>query len=408
MDGMQPTTRKTRFVCISDTHNAAPGGAFKLPKGDVLLHCGDLTNQGGFSELQKTVKWIEDADFEAKIIVAGMSLTSKMSGQSVTNPEGNHDITLDSDFYSQYGLHFHNQSPQDPVKCREVIELSPSILWLKHEAAVIDLVSPTGPHTTFKIFGSPYSPSRGMWAFGYGPGEAPRIWDRIPLDTDIVITHTPPKYHCDETKERRASGCESLRHVLWRVRPRLAICGHVHEGRGVETVRWDLGVSSVRYKEERVERWTDPGKDNKKISLVDLTMKGKTPIDNDGSSGIWSNEAHTGGTSPLCDPGSLPGQVVKGNPAVASSSDPTAGLGMSIVTAEVGAVPSVSLTPVTRGQGGIVPSRSCDLDALSGRLGRRETCIINAAIIASSWPYPLGGKKFNKPIVVDIDLPVWK
>jgi len=67
--------RKTRFVLVSDTHNSTPGGAFKLPKGDVLIHAGDLTNQGTFSELQKAVKWIEEADFEAKIVVAGMLKT---------------------------------------------------------------------------------------------------------------------------------------------------------------------------------------------------------------------------------------------------------------------------------------------------------------------------------------------
>ncbi len=63
--------RSTRFVCISDTHNATPNGALKLPKGDVLIHAGDLTNQGSFSELKKMVKWLEEADFEAKIVVAG-------------------------------------------------------------------------------------------------------------------------------------------------------------------------------------------------------------------------------------------------------------------------------------------------------------------------------------------------
>lgn len=61
------TTRKTRIVCISDTHNQTP----KLPAGDVLIHAGDLTNQGSLSELQKTVGWLERADFEVKIVVAG-------------------------------------------------------------------------------------------------------------------------------------------------------------------------------------------------------------------------------------------------------------------------------------------------------------------------------------------------
>jgi len=66
---MNPKTRKTRFVCISDTHNC--GGAFNLPKGDVLIHAGDLTNQGSFAELQKAVKWLEEVDFETKIVIAG-------------------------------------------------------------------------------------------------------------------------------------------------------------------------------------------------------------------------------------------------------------------------------------------------------------------------------------------------
>lgn len=59
--------RKTRIVCISDTHNNTP----KLPAGDVLIHAGDLTNQGSYDELERTVAWLEKAPFEVKIVVAG-------------------------------------------------------------------------------------------------------------------------------------------------------------------------------------------------------------------------------------------------------------------------------------------------------------------------------------------------
>lgn len=41
------TTRRTRIVCISDTHNCT----VKLPPGDVLIHAGDITNQGSYSEV---------------------------------------------------------------------------------------------------------------------------------------------------------------------------------------------------------------------------------------------------------------------------------------------------------------------------------------------------------------------
>lgn len=81
---MSPKARKTRFVCVSDTHNC--GGAFKLPQGDVLIHAGDLTNQGSFAELQKAVKWLEELDFETKIVIAGtinLVITMSVPGKRI-------------------------------------------------------------------------------------------------------------------------------------------------------------------------------------------------------------------------------------------------------------------------------------------------------------------------------------
>lgn len=197
-------TRKTRFVCISDTHNC--GGAFSLPKGDVLIHAGDLTNQGSYAELEKAIKWLEATDFETKIVVAG-----------------NHDITLDRDFWRNHGSHFHSQNPHDPSKSQALLQHSSSIQWLRHESAVIKLKSPSGPQTSFKIFGSPYSPAKDMWAFGYELDAATHLWEQIPDDIDILVTHTPPKGHCDGNKGE-AVGCEHLRRALGRVRPKLHVC----------------------------------------------------------------------------------------------------------------------------------------------------------------------------------------
>jgi len=316
---------------------------------------------------------------------------------------GNHDVTLDSDFYAQYGSYFHNQELQNSSKCQQLLEQSGSILYLRHQAAVIKLEAPGGPRTSFKVFGSPYSPAKGMWAFGYGPEEATTIWDKIPLDADVVITHTPPKYHCDESKDRRAAGCEVLRHMLWRIRPRMVVCGHVHEGRGAELIKWDLDISNVKYKELGVERWTDPGQGNKKLSLLDLTTKGR-PIQNDGSIGDmldFESESENNGFPQFESTTIAPSTVSKG-------SQPTMTSGIQRVTANLLALPKDALPPASIGQGGIPPSRRCDLEALSGRLGRRETCVVNSAIMASSWPHKgSGGKTFNKPIVVDIDLPIW-
>lgn len=64
--------RKTRIVCVSDTHGYSPAeSGFSLPSGDVLIHAGDLSNTGTRSELERTFRWIEEANYEVKIMVAG-------------------------------------------------------------------------------------------------------------------------------------------------------------------------------------------------------------------------------------------------------------------------------------------------------------------------------------------------
>jgi hypothetical protein len=55
---------------------------------------------------------------------------------------------------------------------------------------------------------------------------------------------------------------------------------------------------------------------------------------------------------------------------------------------------------------GIFKERHAVQDAEAIQRLRQETCVINAAIMAKSWPH-VGGKQFNRPIVVDVNLPVW-
>ena len=306
----------------------------------------------------------------------------------------------------------------------DLIRNSPSITYLNHESTDISLRQADGPHTTFRVFGSPMSPANGLWAFGYPPEQALGLWEQIPLHTDVLITHTPPKYHCDESRTGASTGCEYLRQALWRARPRLAICGHVHEARGVERVRWDLSATNVRYKEDDTGYWVDPGVGNKKQSLVDLSSKGGEALDNSGAGEEVLAGMFSYGTLPHPDASrrkekswcfsnckkiraeetvSLPVLPVQQAEDDGDEKPPT-----SPALSEEASVPtsqSSRLAP-SRGLGGEPPSGRCDLEALTGRLGRRETCIINAATMARIWPHKAGGKQYNKPIVVDIDLPV--
>ncbi|KAH7082070.1 Metallo-dependent phosphatase-like protein [Paraphoma chrysanthemicola] len=394
--------RKTRIVCISDTHNQTP----KLPKGDILIHAGDLTNQGSYSELKKTVAWLERQDFEAVIVVAG-----------------NHDTTLDAPFFYSSENKWKWPSLQDPVACRKLLTESKHITYLENETATIYLTSPTGPRTCLRVFGSPCSPGRRGWAFQYwGEEEAEKTWAGIGMDVDVVVTHTPAYGFVDSRGKDGAgrTGCEILGRKLEEVRPLMSICGHIHSGRGVERVRWrtpSKASGSLEGPEEHSpstaphslveakEVWTDPGRGNNKISIVDLTLKSGHPIDN------------TGRLTRHVVPDSLVDLFCGQPDAVPGSGGPQPGKLEAISTSSLEdvALRGSEAEGWTRKTGGAVERRSSDIgrsevdaDAVQRSKAlrdRHETAMINAAFLG---PRNTGPMTFNKPIVVDVELPVWE
>ena len=58
-----------KFVAISDTH--CRHNNLKLPKGDVLLHAGDITYKGEKSEVVDFLKWFDKQPYKYKIFIAG-------------------------------------------------------------------------------------------------------------------------------------------------------------------------------------------------------------------------------------------------------------------------------------------------------------------------------------------------
>ncbi|KAF2172442.1 hypothetical protein M409DRAFT_50141 [Zasmidium cellare ATCC 36951] len=235
---------KVRIICVSDTHNHSPREGYKLPKGDVLIHAGDFTNQGSLAEVKKAVDWISKADFEAKVIVADPDYALKhKSGWGVV--------------------------PADVEACRNLVVANDNFVYLQHASAVIPLPSKS---THLRIFGSPYSPDRGRqnWAFQYEENAAESIWNAVPEEVDILVTHTPPRGLLDASKHWEEGGCPALKSALLRVRPLVHVFGHCHEGRGATVVqhinRSDNPTPSIT--------WDDPGSQSNKQSLLNLSRKG--------------------------------------------------------------------------------------------------------------------------------------
>lgn len=186
-------------------------------------------------------------------------------------------------------------------------------------------------------------------------------------------------------------------------------------------------MPSAPFMEEGTESWDDPGKGegNKKQSLVDLTAKSGWRLDHNVSQDrdedreardrgkeqvMGKRHVKFGGVADASEHEGL-------NESNASSSSCGEKV-KAILSSECVKGRKKAMSPGLAGgtgKRGTIHDRpedhgSARLDesvrkAMEGRLGRRETCVVNAAIMANSWGGP---KRFNKPIVVDIDLPVWQ
>jgi Icc-related predicted phosphoesterase len=201
-----------KVICISDTHNQQP----EVPEGDILIHSGDLTENGSFEEMQKQLHWLSSLPHRHKVLVAG-----------------NHDVLLDEAFLDR-----HPERRYGQVETAKDLEWG-SIHYLENSSITIELKS-AGDSVSkkqLKIFGSPFTPRYGVSAFQYPRDED--FWtDRIPRDVDIVVTHGPPHLHLDTQSFHRA-GCPYLAEELFRCRPRLAVFGHIHAAYGREDVLLD-------------------------------------------------------------------------------------------------------------------------------------------------------------------------
>nr|KMM68439.1 calcineurin-like phosphoesterase [Coccidioides posadasii RMSCC 3488] len=219
-----PSQQPVRVVCISDTHTLQLSS---VPDGDLLIHSGDLTNAGSLDEIQKAVDWLRTLPHTHKVVIAG-----------------NHDSWFDPDA----------RSLVPPCPDREAVDWG-DIHYLENTSVVLSFGS-----RTLKVHGVPQIPQLdpavpSVHAFQYSPWSRSDPWPSpIPLDTDILISHSPPRHHGDVFPH--SVGCRFLLEAAWRVRPALYVFGHAHAGRRVERVYYD---DSQRALEAMAERRCESG-----------------------------------------------------------------------------------------------------------------------------------------------------
>lgn len=178
-----------RIVAVADTHTFEQDLGV-IPDGDVFIHAGDLNRAGTLEELSGVAAWLRSLPHRHKIVIAG-----------------NHDWCF-------------VRQPREAIAM-----LGDGIVYLEDAAHEIDGV---------RFWGSPWQPAYNDWAYNLHRG-APLAekWALIPDDTDVLITHGPPRGVGDGTDNPVRQGCADLMAAARRVQPVLHVFGHIHQDGGL-------------------------------------------------------------------------------------------------------------------------------------------------------------------------------
>lgn len=184
------------IVAIADQHGYLP----EIPACDLLLIAGDICP-------------IADHSISAQYdFLAGpfREWLDRVPARHVIATWGNHD------FIGQ-------ESP----------DLVPKLRWqmLLDRATTVD---------GWRVYGTPWQPEFCDWAFNLTEAQLARKWELIDPRTEILVCHGPPRGFGDNVprigRADEPVGSPSLLARIEKIRPRLVVFGHIHNGRG----SWEL------------------------------------------------------------------------------------------------------------------------------------------------------------------------
>lgn len=114
-----------------------------------------------------------------------------------------------------------------------------------------------------KVWMTPWSNQFMNWAWMKQPAALEKVYAEIHDDTDILVSHQPPR-GCGDIYPNLESGqlehigsVELLEHIE-RIRPRAVICGHLHSGHGTYLINGRTDVFNVSILDEQYKRAYPP------------------------------------------------------------------------------------------------------------------------------------------------------
>lgn len=186
-----------KILHISDTHGKHHL-LKNLPKADIIVHSGDVSEDGTDSEVLDFLNWFCELDYPHKIFVAG-----------------NHDLCLDGE---------------------KIEGLPENLHYLCNSGVEIEGV---------KFWGVPYFLSNEL------NGDTAQIMAQIPENTDILISHRPP-YGILDFDDGNHFGCFDLLQTVQKIRPKYHLFGHIHAGYGIEKSQHTTFVNSSLVRKNKI------------------------------------------------------------------------------------------------------------------------------------------------------------
>ena len=191
-----------KIAAISDLHGNID---FNIDKSDILCICGDIIPLNIQINSKKSKHWFED-----KFI----PWCNKQDVEEVYIIGGNHDFFI------------FNHS-------KELVELlnGTKIHYLQDSQKTY--TDENGKD--YIIYGTPWCHQFGRWAFmGYSDDALKEIFNKMPENVDILLTHDAP-YGCSDICQQNVAwnkkehiGNKGLRDAVINKKPKLLLHGHLH------------------------------------------------------------------------------------------------------------------------------------------------------------------------------------
>lgn len=205
---------KSLKVCsISDSHQHPLPKILEGVEADILIIAGDWSMQATFKEI---------ADFKE-----GLKAVRPQFG-SVVIISGNHEVGIANNPNLM-------QEIEQECNIKYLCNSFTSVMRYYSDAPV------EAPDEYVYIYGSPYTPKFGGWAYMGYPDEMQKNWARVPEGLDILVSHGPPFGILDTVDTLlgpQSVGCEELRKRLdsMDAPPSVVLFGHIHRNHG--SFRW--------------------------------------------------------------------------------------------------------------------------------------------------------------------------